>query len=184
MRAYHFLREDMRSSNGAEVPWVVGETRTVPGILALCRRGYHSCPTWGDCRDYLYGPIACEVDVSEPVERDKHKQVSRTRKLVAARNVLPELRLWALECAERAARHSPAARALHAVTRRRLDGAATRGELDIARSADAYAAAAAFTADAYDAYADAYDAERTWQNTRLGELMDAAFARGQIEAEK
>src|SRR5690606_30188392 len=104
IRAYHFLRSDMTAGSGDEPHWRVGEERTLEGPIALCCCGYHSAPSWYDALRYAPGPIACLVEISDPVERDETKQVSRTRKLLVAVNAERELRLFACECAERALR--------------------------------------------------------------------------------
>jgi len=74
----------MKSGKGDELPWVVGETRRIEGEVALYFRGYHSSPTILDALGYAPGPVACVVEVSEPVGKDSSKQVSRTRTLIAA----------------------------------------------------------------------------------------------------
>jgi len=101
VRAYHFLREDMTTMFGNEPPWKVGETRTVEGKCILCTYGYHSSPTWFDALRYATGPVACKVEVSRPVERDSHKQVSQTRTLLDYRDASHTLRRFACDCAER-----------------------------------------------------------------------------------
>ncbi|MDE1871826.1 MAG: hypothetical protein KGI06_06335 [Candidatus Micrarchaeota archaeon] len=112
MKAYHFLRADMTAGNGDEPPWAVGETRSIEGELALCGRGYHSSPSWADALQYAPGPVACIVEVSEPKAKDAEfprKQMSRTRTLLAARDVSRELRLFAWDCEERPLAHEWAA---------------------------------------------------------------------------
>lgn len=168
MRAYHFLKSDMRSDAGNEPPWQVGEERTWHGMVRLCYSGYHSSPTWLDALSYAPGPIACLVEVSEPVEEDGGKQVSRTRKLLAAAKAERELRLFACDCAERAlqregeAGREPERRCWNAiaVARRFAHGEATSSEL-------ATASAAAWDA----AYAADRAAAATWDAAR-----DAAWA--------
>ncbi len=178
MRAFHFLRDDFTASSGTEPPWAVGEERTCKGKLALCSRGYHSSPTWYDALGYATGNIACIVEISEPEAKDNEKQVSRTRKLVACKNVERELRLWGCDCAERAlqrerdAGREPAKRSWGAiaVARRFAGGEATREELVAAWAA----ARAAAWAAAGDARAAARAAEMEWQKQHLAELLDAA----------
>ena len=100
--AYHFLKEDMTSSEGHEPPWQTGEERTIEGKITICERGYHSSPNWYDALRYAPGTVACIVEVSNPVAKDRDKQVSHTRKLVAAVNVERELQVYACDCAEKA----------------------------------------------------------------------------------
>jgi hypothetical protein len=101
--AYHFLRDDMTARSGKEKAWEIGEERSFPENMAieLCTFGYHSAPTLWDALQYAPGPMACLVEISEPIEKDDTKQVSRTRKLIKAVNIDRELRLFAADCAER-----------------------------------------------------------------------------------
>lgn len=101
MRAYHFLRADMRSGMGDEPPWKIGETRDYAGAIKLCRSGYHHSPRLIDALQNAPGPVACIVEVSDPIESDRDKAVSRSRKLVAAVNMTRELRLFACDEAEK-----------------------------------------------------------------------------------
>jgi len=170
MKAYHFLNEDMTAGSGKEKPWTVGEERTVPkpDCIALCAYGYHSAPSWRDALRYGPGPVACIVEVSEPIAHDDTKQVSATRKLVAAKDVSKELRLFACDCAERAlkrerkAGREPDKRSWAAiiVARRYANGEATLTEITAASAyaayaASAYAASYANAAVAYASYANA-----------------------------
>ena len=202
MQAYHFLKEDMRAGSGKEKPWKVGEERTVPkpDRVSLCAYGYHSASSWRDALNYAPGPVACIVEVSDPIARDSTKQVSATRTLLAAKDVSKELRCFACDCAERAlkrerkAGREPDERSWKAiiVARRYANGEATLAELNAAAyaaananaNAVAYAAAkvananAAYAADANayaaaNAYANA--AETKWQRKRLARYLDAAF---------
>ena len=100
-QAYHFLRADMKSGQGNELPWPEGEERTITGKLVLCERGYHSSPTPWHALAFAPGPVLCLVEISEPVARETDKQVSATRKLVKAVNIDRELRLFAADEAER-----------------------------------------------------------------------------------
>ncbi|HEU4752229.1 MAG TPA: hypothetical protein VFU47_03900, partial [Armatimonadota bacterium] len=102
MIAYHFLRADFTAQAGSEPAWTVGEERTFPRVPVLCVYGYHSSASWLDALTYAPGPIACVVEISDPVERASDKQVSKKRKLLAAWDVSRELRLFACDCAERA----------------------------------------------------------------------------------
>lgn len=104
--AVHFLHSDMRSLYGTERPWEVGETRAIDGELVLCERGYHYCHDWGAALrgGYLYGPMACIVEVDDAGPKDENKGVSATRRLVEVYNVEREMRLFAADEAERALR--------------------------------------------------------------------------------
>jgi immunity protein 5 of polymorphic toxin system len=99
--AYHFLRADFTAGSGNEKPWEIGEERTVEGPIELCTSGYHSSPTLWDALSYAPGLLACLVEISEPIAKDETKQVSQSRKLVKAVNIERDLRLFAVDCAER-----------------------------------------------------------------------------------
>jgi len=166
MRAYKFLRDDMRSGHGNEEPWAIGERREVAGDLKLCANGYHWSKDWYDALDYAQGNVAAIVEVpSRGNKTDKTKGCSRWQKLVAAVNVERELRLFACECAERALNREreqgrePDARSWAAIdaARRYANGEATRAELDAARDA-------------------AWAAAIQWQRQRLAEILDAAVS--------
>ena len=152
MIARHFLRDDMTAASGNEPAWTVGEERTYKGMIKLCETGYHSSPSWYDALGYANGSMACIVDVSKPVQSDATKSVSKTRTLIAARNVAHELRLWAADCAERALQREsdggrePDARSWSAieVARRFAAGEATAAELASASSSASSAAYAAY----------------------------------------
>jgi hypothetical protein len=103
MNAYHFLKADMRAGEGHEAPWEIGETRTIaePSKIKLCSYGYHSSPSLWAALASAPGPIACLVEISEPIARDDTKQVSASRTLVKAVNIDRELRLFTADCAER-----------------------------------------------------------------------------------
>jgi len=182
MKAYHFLREDMRSGCGDELPWTVGEERSLPrGTKAvLCGAGYHSSPSWFDALRYAPGPVACIVEVSRPVAKDTDKAVSRRRKLIVAKNADGLLRAFACDCAERALLRErqqgrePDERSWKVieVARRYAEGKATEKEL---RAAEASAEAAwAAKAPAWAAWA------RLWASAEAS--AEAAWAAEAAEA--
>jgi len=180
MKAMHFLKEDMRAGSGKEKPWKVGEERTVPKPerVSLCDYGYHSAPSWRDALSYAPGPVACIVEVSDPINKDDTKQVSATRKLLAAKDVSKELRLFACDCAERAlkrerkAGREPDERSWKAIIVSRLyaNGEANLQELDAAWAAAGDAAWAA----AYAAYAADAAARDAWAAAYAAYAADAA----------
>ena len=104
--AVHFMGLDFRPQNGTEKPWKIGETRTIEGNLELCRRGYHWSSSWEAAMlgGFLYGPMACIVEVESDGPRDAHKGVSATRRLVEAYDVTKPMRLFASDEATRALR--------------------------------------------------------------------------------
>jgi hypothetical protein len=167
--AYHWLKDDLRAGSGDEPPWAVGEERSLKKAR-LCKYGYHSSPTLLDGLPYAPGSVACLVEVSEPVRSEINKQVSLSRKLLAAVNVARELRLWGCDCAERALLREraqgrepdPRSWEAIAVSRRYANDQATDEELTAAR-----AAARAAAGDAAGA------AEIAWQKQRFDELVTA-----------
>jgi len=189
MKAYHFLKSNMTPGEGEEKPWEVGEEREIKGEIQLCKHGYHSSPSWYDALGYAPGNMACIVEVSRPVEKDKTKQVSHKRKLIAATDAEKPLRAWACDCAERALKATGVTdkRSWNAIRVARLynEGKATKEELAAARAAasdaraaasDAWAAAWAAASDAWAAArAAASDAEIKWQKRRLNWYMEKLF---------
>ena len=189
-RAYHFLKADMRSGWGSEQPWRVGETRTMTGKVKLCDRGYHCSPTLFEALQYTPGPVACIVELADPITWDGDKGVSLGRTLVKAVNVEVELRLFAADCAEHVAhpykrrtKWQPAQTI--DVVRRFARGEATATELKAAAEAARAARAAAEAAGAARAAAGAAwaawaawaaagaarAAEEKWQRERFDTLV-------------
>jgi hypothetical protein len=153
----------MTAGSGSEPPWAVGEERSVKGTLKMCEHGYHSSPTWRDSLRYAPGFIACIVEIPKRgTLKDSDKQVSRKRKLIAARDAKRTVLLWAAECAERAllrereAGREPDKRSWKApeVLRLFADGKATEKQMNAASYA-ANAASAASNAASYAAYSAA-----------------------------
>ncbi|MGD0291460.1 MAG: putative immunity protein [Candidatus Binataceae bacterium] len=117
IRAYHFISDDMRSDEdivaGRDQPWRLGETRIyVPVTLDagdgefITEAGYHSSPSLSDALMRADGPIACAVEISDPISvgGDVEQglfQISHSRKLIAASDLSSELRTFACSCAER-----------------------------------------------------------------------------------
>jgi hypothetical protein len=117
LRAYHFPYEDLQSDEdviaGSSVPWRIGEIRAYTPVTidagegeTISETGYHSSPTLWDAFLQADGPIACLVEVSEPISTEGDVetgffQVSRERRLLAVRDMRSDLRLFACDCAER-----------------------------------------------------------------------------------
>jgi len=194
VKAYHFLKENMKAGSGTEPAWKIGEEREHKGKLAMCSRGYHSSLNWYDALSYAPSNMACIVEVSGETINDTGKSVSRKRKLIDARDAEYVLREWGCDCAERALRKAREkdARSWNAITVARFynDGFATKEDLAAARDAawdaardaawDAArdAARAAARAAARDAArAAAWDAARAaaWDAARAA-AWDAARA--------
>ena len=178
MRAYHFLKSDMRSGEGEEPPWSVGETRSLPADRAIvpCDYGYHASPTLWVALTYAPGPIACLVDLDGDVVEHGvpvDKWAARTRTLIAAVNIESELRLFAADCAEHVLWIYERDYPNDNRPRKAIEAARAfaRGEIDAAAWDAARAAARAAAWDA--AWAVARDAARdaAWAVAR-----DAAWA--------
>jgi len=117
LRAYHFTYEDLHSDEdviaGNSVPWRIGEIRAYTPVSidagegeTISQIGYRSSPTLWDALLQADGPIACLVEVSEPISTEGDVetgfvQVSRERRLLAVRDLRSDLRLFACDCAER-----------------------------------------------------------------------------------
>jgi hypothetical protein len=120
MRAFHFIRKDFRSDDDRiSTPWQIGEMRTYTPFSydfgdgeTHWQHGYQSSPSLWEAFLNSDGPVACLVDVSEPVHREADEQGARnfslTRKLIAARNLEVEMRHFAIACAEYAIRRADA----------------------------------------------------------------------------
>jgi hypothetical protein len=98
---------------GLDEPWRLGDMRTyVPVRLDagdgefITETGYYSSPSLWDAMMYADGPIACAVEISDPIstggdDQQGYFQISSSRKLVAAIDRSSELRVFACVCAER-----------------------------------------------------------------------------------
>src|SRR5579862_9850705 len=101
MRAFHFIASDLRAEEdlmlGLSSPWRIGEKRAYKPFSydfgdgeTHWQHGYESSPTLWEAFGHCDGPLACLVDISEPVhsEVDEHgrRDFSVTRKLVAVRD--------------------------------------------------------------------------------------------------
>ena len=177
-RAFHFLRDGMKSGYGSEPPWKIGEERTIEGVLKMCEHGYHSSPTWYDALKYAPGNMACIVEVSGVILKDTDKQVSSSRKLIKAKDSGRVLRNWACDCAERALKKAKVKdeRIWNAVRVARLynEGKATKKELGVAKAA-AWAVARTASMDAAWAVARTASMDAAW-DAAWAAVMDATMA--------
>ncbi len=117
LRAYYFPFEDLLSDEdmiaGNSVPWRIGEIRAYTPVTidagegeTISQIGYRSSLTLWDAFLQADGPIACLVEVSEAISTEGDAeagfvQVSRTRRLLAMKDLRADLRLFACDCAER-----------------------------------------------------------------------------------
>jgi hypothetical protein len=117
MKAFHFLRKNLRSEDdlicGSSSPWQIGETRTYKPFYYDFRDGeihwqygYQSSPSLWEAFLNCDGPVACLVDVSQPVHNEAAqygaRNLSLRRKLIDAIDLETGLRHFAIACAERA----------------------------------------------------------------------------------
>ena len=180
MRAYHFLQDDMRSGEGGEPAWSIGESRTLTGKIVPCELGYHGSPTLFDALAFAPGAMACIVELSgdvTPHDSPTNKYAARTRKLIAAVDVTRELRLYAADCAEHvlplyaaAYPNDPRPRLAIQAARDFANGIISAAACDAAYDAARAAAYAAWSA----AYAAAYDAARSAANAAAYDAANAA----------
>ena len=198
MKAYKFLKDDLRSGSGDEPPWSIGKKRTIKGKLALCQRGYHSSPSFYDALGYAAGNVACIVEITEPTERQNDKYVSHSCTIVSAVSAEKILRTWGCDCAERALKQAKITneQSWNAIKIARLynEGKATKEELSAAGSAAESAAwsaarsaagsaewsaagSAAESAAWSAAESVARSAETEWQKLHLEELINAELKR-------
>ncbi|KKK96962.1 hypothetical protein LCGC14_2657520 [marine sediment metagenome] len=166
MKAYHFLKNDMRGGYGNEPPWEVGEEREHKGKLVMCQSGYHAGKSWYDALSYAKGEMACIVELSGTITKDTTKYVAQKRKLISAVNAKKVLRTWGCDCAERALKKAKVTdeRSWNAIKIARLhnEGEATSKEL----------------AAAWDA---AWAAEIKWQKRHLNKLMKQLFEESELK---
>ena len=171
IKAYHFLKDNMRGGYGDEPAWKIGEEREVKGNLEMCRWGYHASPSFYDALGYARGNMACVVELSGKIIRDTDKYVASKRKLLKAVNTEKVLRTWGCDCAERALKKAKVKdeRSWNALKVARLynEDKATKKELAAARAAGDAARAAAW---------DAGDAARDAARTAAWAAGDAAWA--------
>jgi hypothetical protein len=194
--AWHFLKDDWRAASGDESAWTIGERREVAGPIRLCARGYLYCDHPSDALEFAVGHVCCRVEVEDGDVDYNGKGVSSWRRLIAGANVESELRLFAVECAERAlTREREQGREPHADSWRACEVArgyamseATADEMSAAESAARSAArsaaeSAAWSAARSAAWSAAESAERDWQRGRLAEMLTARLALPDARAE-
>ena len=79
---YKFVKSDMRSANGSEPPWVLGEWRKHEGKLKLCESGYHASPTALESLQYTLGDRWFVVEAKGKVKKDGNEFVASEMRLV------------------------------------------------------------------------------------------------------
>ena len=177
--AWHFLPAVGRLSHDDPRPVVVGKTLHHKGPVACCESGLHASISLIDALSHRCGSVLCRVECWGKMSTQSDKLAAQHRKCLAMADITPQLRPFAVLCAESAlpifeTRYPKDKRPRECieVTRRYLDGKANIDELRSACAAadaggvggaggvGAYAAcAAANAADAANACAaDACDA--------------------------
>ena len=187
--AWHFLPAVGKLSHNDPRPVIVGEALHHKGPVVCCESGLHASISLRDALSHRCGTVLCRVECWGDVDDTKSDKIAvRHRRCLAMADITPQLRLFAVLCAERALpifeKRYPKdkrPRKCIEVTKRYLDSKATLDELRKARVnaaayADAYAAYAAYAADAAAAYAYAARKQsREWQEKTLISLLPAEF---------
>jgi len=171
MKAWHFLREDMRLGYGDHRKVKVSEAITVDCDPVLCEAGLHGSVKPLDALNYSPGPIVCIVEINGTIFEGADKICGTSRKCIAMADATNTLHVFACWCAKRALRTADHTdeRAWDAISTklRWLKGEATDNELAAASAAASAAAWAAASAAARDAAWDAQNNFLEWQLNRL-----------------
>ena len=140
--ARHFLPAMGRLSYGDPRTVVVGETLIHAGMTRICECGLHASRSLLDALSFNRGTVLCRVECSDVVDEQADKLVCREMKCLSMADITPQLREFALLCAERALPlyerlypNDPRPRKCIEITRSFLNGKATREELQNASSA-------------------------------------------------
>jgi hypothetical protein len=169
------------TGHGDEPGWRDGEERTVarPEDVCMCEWGYHAADSWLIALPWAPGPIACRVRL-EVAHRENGKLVGPRRLLVAHVDASPELRLFAVDCAERILqRERSAGRELERASWKVVEASRryARGEIgttELERAA-AEAEATAYASCGFESYA-AYSAFYTAYPNPVKAAKNAAYS--------
>ena len=96
---FKFVQSDLRSKNGHEAPWVVGEWRKHEGALAMCEQGFHYCKDALDSLKYVYGDRWFMVEVRGEEQTEGNKTVACEMRLVREIPMKAVAVRFALACA-------------------------------------------------------------------------------------
>ena len=96
---FKFVRSDLRSKNGRDAPWVVGEWRKHEGALAMCDQGFHYCKDALDSLEYIYGDRWFIVEARGEEQTDGNKTVACEMRLVREIPMKAVAVRFALACA-------------------------------------------------------------------------------------
>ena len=96
---FKFVQSDLRSKNGHEAPWVVGEWRKHEGALAMCGQGFHYCKDALDSLEYVYGDRWFMVEVRGEEQTEGNKTVACEMRLVREIPMKAVAVRFALACA-------------------------------------------------------------------------------------
>ena len=174
------LRPGLRSLNGHEFTWKIGEWKKEAAPLSMCNNGFHASENVIDAMSYVRAAIIARVEVRGAHLEQSDKQCWEEMRIVkawkwdkadsvalaifAARLVLP---IWekrhpddkrvrnAIETAERYARGDAGVSLENLLEARKAAAAAAAYSYEAAADASAYAADASADASAYAASASA-----------------------------
>ena len=162
--AWHFLPAIGQLSNGDERKVVVGETLSHEGEIDICDSGFHASLELRDALSLKRGTVLCRVECWGDKQEYDDKIIVRHRKCLAMVDITPQLRLFAVLCAESALPifeklypEDKRPRDCIEVTKHYLDGKVTLDELRVARKAVGIASSTAYadhaaTDDTYYAF--------------------------------
>ena len=181
--AWHFLPAVGKLSHNDPRPVIVGKALHHKGPVVCCESGLHASISLRDELSHRCGTALCRVECWGDVDDTKSDKIAvRHRRCLAMADITPQLRLFAVLCAESVLpifekRHPKDKRPRECIetTKRYLDGKATLDELRRARADAAYAYAADAAAAAAAAYAAA-DAAAAAAAAAAGAAAGAAAA--------
>jgi len=170
--AWHYLPALGQLSHNDKRPVIVGKTLHHKGPVLLCESGLHASVRLVDALSHCCGRFLCRVECWGDVQTHSDKIAVRHRRCLAMADVTPQLRLFAVLCAEHVLPIFEAKfpgdrrpRAAVDTAKRYLEGTASRDALITAaneawnaRRASAAASASASAASAYAASAAAASA--------------------------
>ena len=169
IKAWHFVADDRMLAHQPGLEVAPGYIYSEDGPIVICESGLHGSRNLLDALNYAPGSYLCRVEMWGDVTDLNDKLVARHRHVIAAKDVAPELRLWACWCVRQQWHLLTDERSRNAVdvAERFTRGEATQEALAAARAAAWDAARASRAA--------ARDAARAAQNAELERVMCAAL---------
>ncbi|MGD6850714.1 MAG: DUF7666 domain-containing protein, partial [Candidatus Bathyarchaeia archaeon] len=98
---YKFVTSDLKSRNGNQTQWAVGEWQKAEGELELCSNGFHASHTPLDSLQYTYGDLWFIVEARGEVVEGDDKFCAREMRLIQELPVDKILVNFAILCARR-----------------------------------------------------------------------------------